>query len=204
VGARSACTFPKRREQLGQGTDSPSRMTVGSLVIVCLRPIWAAACDSPRRAARRAHRRGRDAVQARLRRLHADDCRGHELLRSLASTLGVSVAPAGVKRRHPGRVIAPVAQAPAPYIFVVCQPAHFSFLSSRSARLPAAAGGNTEFPELTEAPASPGAPVAFGSLTAALACASDAASLPASLSACPLATSFIDQTPIPLTSYPAD
>jgi hypothetical protein len=126
VRARSACTFPKRREQLGQGKDSPSRMTVGSLVIVCLRPIRAAACDSPG-PARRARRRGRDVAPARLRCFHADDCRGHELLRSLASTLAVSVAAAAVKRRHPGRVIAPVALAPAPYIFVVCQSAHFSF-----------------------------------------------------------------------------
>jgi hypothetical protein len=37
VRARSAYTFPNRREQLGLGTDSPSRMTVGSLVTVCLR-----------------------------------------------------------------------------------------------------------------------------------------------------------------------
>jgi hypothetical protein len=46
----------------------------------------------------------------------------------LASTLAVSVAPAGVNRRHPGRVRAPVALAPARYIFVVCQPAHFSII----------------------------------------------------------------------------
>jgi hypothetical protein len=46
-GCKIGCTFPNRREQLGKGMDWPSRVTVGSLVIVCLRPIRAAACDSP-------------------------------------------------------------------------------------------------------------------------------------------------------------
>jgi hypothetical protein len=151
VRARSACTFPKRREQLGQGTDSPSRMTVGSLVIVCLRPIrrrlLATPPDGQHDALAAADEMPRQRASDVSRPMIAVVMSPSDRWRAPSPS---ALRPPGVKRRHPGRVIRrSPSSGPVHIRGVPVAALLFSLVADEHVSQPPPTG-NTEFPELAE------------------------------------------------------